>query len=293
MAKTKLLIVGSDSMSHRIAKNLVWPKNGQVRMLASTEVQVNAAGGGKKAAWLTGPNWGSIYTGVIPDKHGITAGGWLTDHENWLRLKVETIWDLLLIRGRSIGMMTMPITWPAIPGFDWMVAGFPAPDDMRGCFEPLKVSDHMPAGFTIDWLNQGMSKRSWIRGVREHLRDHEAAQNHLFGVARQKTDFLFALAKEIRKPEVIAIGYTILDRTHHAFPSGHGFTLKAYEFQRDLVAELVEKLKPEKYIVVSDHGSLPDDLWHDAEGTLITKDVNVPKGALKNTQVKKIIQGAL
>lgn len=290
--KIKLLIVGSDSMSYRIATRIDWPEAENIRPLMAQTCLVEQ-GKQKMQAWLTGPNWGAIYCGVGPEKHGITAGGWLMEHDNWLRLKETTIWDELLIRGISVGMMTMPITWPAIAGFDWMVSGFPVPDDMRGCFEPASIRDYMPIDFIVDWLNQDMSKRSWIRGVRDHLQESKEAQSQLFGVARMKTDYLLELVSKVSWPEVVAVGYTILDRVHHAFPSESEFTLKAYKFQRDLLAELLEELKPEKYIVVSDHGSLPDDLWHDPEGTLISKGFKITENRLQNTAVKGLIEEVL
>ena len=241
----KLLFVALDGASHRVAERLnLFPalEKGLLWSIPAEDDQPH-----------TGPSFASMYTGLLPEEHGITQGGWLISHKNWTHLQALTIWEQL----PSVGLMTLPITWPVKRINGWMISGFPAPDNARACFYPAELREGF-GGVTVDYLN----------GDRAVSPKHPELVEHpdiLKGLAQARVGYCLELVK--RYPvEVVAIGFTLLDRIQHQVPQDHPAIGELYRFAASLVGDLIELLRPEKVLIASDHGFHPTSTWHDREG---------------------------
>ncbi len=201
----ELLIVGFDGMSERIVRKYLAEFPNLCRLCESSEygclISVFA---GRSHVPHTGPAWTSSYTGVMPEVHGITTGGWLGEGVNYSDIKTITIWDLIQ-RQYSLGIMTMPITYPAPKINGWVISGFPANMDDH-CFYPQEIRKYLKKGFQIDYVSE---ETDLFNGSF----DKEKQDN----IESQKVEILKSIYQDY-ETDVTAIGFTLLDRYNHLFP---------------------------------------------------------------------------
>ena len=98
---------------------------------------------------VTSPAWPSFMTGMNSGKHGvfdfIRPRGTSYEMVNATSIQQPTLWDRLAAAGRHVGVINVPVTYPAkqLPG-GWMITGLlspktgtiSAPDDLIKRYEP-------------------------------------------------------------------------------------------------------------------------------------------------------------
>jgi predicted AlkP superfamily phosphohydrolase/phosphomutase len=116
---------------------------------------------------FTGPSWTSIYTGQPAEVHGLTDlwGRPLNGSRAFPTVKEPYIWEVLNRHGLTCGVVTMPITYPARPIRNYMIAGFPSPrrspsppTSWLTTAKPSAAPNASPA-----WAGRGMTGCRWRR----------------------------------------------------------------------------------------------------------------------------------
>lgn len=302
----RLLVLGIDCLSAHVIRQ--YPDatpfisslsrrgaSGTLRSLAAGHPQliVSLTRSGKGLLPHTGPCWATIYTGVPPETHSITHGGWLLEHAGFDQIATKTVWEIIS-EHCSVGLFTMPITFPPpdLPNDSWVVSGFPSPPDFRKCVSPADLASLLPEEFRIDFCD-GQEPKGW----RDNLDD-----STLFNVLRAKDCAVRSIIRE-RPVDVLAFGITMLDRMHHAVPlyssilswfsprwttpqvsylcgglfravsnivdrfqEPNARLLAAYQYVDEIAAALHRDLAPQATAIVSDHGAQKYTPFHDFEG---------------------------
>ncbi len=85
---------------------------------------------------VTSPAWPTFATGKNPGKHGvfdfIRPMGGRFELVNASSLRTPTLWELLSERGRKVGVMNVPVTYPPQPVNGFLIGGMLSP--MAGAF---------------------------------------------------------------------------------------------------------------------------------------------------------------
>ena len=234
--RVKLLILGIDGASHRVVRDQFDSLTNIARICNKSKWGVFVS---EIPKWsrtpYTGPAWTSIYTGVDHKRHGISTGGWLTTHKGLQDINITNIWEIIS-RHHTLGIMTMPVTYPAFPLNGWMVSGFPSPRSLDRAYYPDWAISHMGEYFFPDYSmlpRFGPNAKSF-----EDLRPDE-----LMRVEREKVN---ALGRFMAKypVEVVAIGFTMLDKYGHAFvqyPNSH--LKRIYEIMNSVLTKVHAKIE--------------------------------------------------
>ena len=270
----KLVLIGLDGAAFRVLQPLIaagvmptlarFLREGASGTLLSTHPPV------------TCPAWPTMFTGVNPAKHGIFSftcrGGRRRGPHTASLLDVHapTIWELLGNAGRRVGVMNVPITFPAQPVNGFMVSGFPAPDGLPEVVWPreeyAKMMHKLPE-FAVNWPGLGerastdSKKASLVKSTNALLRARIRAFEYFLD--RHKVDFCFLVFEYTDK--VQHWFYPLLDsmaNTSLAHENSKAFSLlqEGYREVDAAIARLVERFgKKANYIIVSDHGFGPVD----------------------------------
>jgi len=110
----KLLLIGFDALSPQ----LLFPRRDKLSAIDS--LCSRAAWGSLESycenPW-TGPAWTTIYTGLLPEEHGITDG-WgrpLRGSKTFDTCEAKYVWDVLVEEGFTVGLFNLPVTYPPRP----------------------------------------------------------------------------------------------------------------------------------------------------------------------------------
>jgi predicted AlkP superfamily phosphohydrolase/phosphomutase len=198
----------------------------------------------------TGPNWLSLMTGQTLYEHGVKSHGWAVGTETWTGH--DTCWERLARDGMRVGLMTLPVTYPArdLGGEGcWMVSGFPA--SMRGCwYWPDEVAGDLPENFRPydGWTGKARNDEQWGR---------------LWQAPRAKLGPTKRLCMQYRT-EILAFGVSFLDHAHHGAWAGwsqrgdaEGFfkhVERSYVVLDELLASLLNWADPDAVVIAGDHG---------------------------------------
>jgi predicted AlkP superfamily phosphohydrolase/phosphomutase len=115
-------------------------------------------------------------TGLNPGKHGIFQ--WRTyDPTKYTclderlmtssRLAGRTFWDILGSSGYRVGVVTVPMTYPAWAVNGFLLAGYPCPDTKRNYTYPPEWADDLtePYNFSVDDYVQMPEEAIWKEGL--------------------------------------------------------------------------------------------------------------------------------
>lgn len=125
----KVLIIGIDGATFDLMKP--WVETGQ---LPHIKRLMNEGVYGEMETVhppLTGPAWVSLTTGVNPGKHGVfDFMSSATDKIEFISsagVKVPRLWEILNKHGKEVGVMNVPVTYPATSVKGFMISGFLGP----------------------------------------------------------------------------------------------------------------------------------------------------------------------
>ncbi len=268
----KLVLIGLDGGTFRVLRPLVdagvmptlarFLSKGASGTLLSTHPPV------------TCPAWPTMFTGVNPGKHSIfsftcrNAGKASSHTASLLDVRTPTLWDRIGSAGYRVGVMNVPITFPAQPVNGFMVSGFPAPDGLPEVVWPrdeyAKMVCRLPE-FVVNWpaLSQRArtesDKASLVESANAWLRTR--IQTFEYFLDRYDVDFCFLVFEYTDK--VQHWFYPLLDVTN--WPADARRTPRVSDLLRDgyrqldeAIARLVERFgENSNYIIVSDHGFAP------------------------------------
>lgn len=283
---TDLLIFGVDGMNPFVTRKLAG--EGEMPTIQELRNQDGTEDGKLKShiedgynAPHTGPCWTSIYTGVKPEEHGITEGGWREGDSNFDGIR--TVWDELSELGHDMELWTMPMTYPAKDINGRMVSGFVSTtlkSLFHKCVSPDEFYDELPDDLRETTASY-MAKCELAQGG-------QATQNteNGFTTLKQGEERRLEIFEDFVDDEkdVVAYGTTFADKIGHINGIGlneldieddvvhdtEEYTKKTYRFVDEMLRRLIEATDPDDVLIVSDHGF--SNLSHDLHGYFLATD---------------------
>jgi predicted AlkP superfamily phosphohydrolase/phosphomutase len=289
----RMLVIGIDSATFDVIDPLV--KGGELPNFARL-LREGAAGELESVPNInSAPAWSSIVTGKNPGRHGIfyfvedDSEHYSYQYVNASFRTAKPIWQVLSEAGKRVGVINVPISYPAEPLEGFLIAGLDAPgmDAPNFCYPPdLFPRLRRKLGEYI--IEPGLPSLMKAGKIDEAVRilDTTVAQRLRYArhlMSEQEWDFFFVV-------------FTALDAAQHFFwkymQTGHfkvspeerkeygQVIFKVHKMLDDAIGELTELAGPDtRVIIVSDHGMGPTDsrnkllpYWLESLGLLAFED---------------------
>lgn len=263
----RLLIIGLDGATFDLI--LPWARAGKLPHIA----QLMATG--SRAPLRSAPNqnsapaWTSYATGKNPGKHGIyyfnerIDGAYETRYLNGGFRHGETWWAIASRHGKRVGVVNVPLSYPAEPVNGVMLAGLDAPGvDSPGFSHPPDLMRELQAELGDYVIEPGIP--SYIKMGRRDL-----AERAIFEAEDKRTVYVRHLMTS-RPWDVFHVTFTATDAAHHFFwkdmdpahpehdPAEalrYGDTIeRVYRRMDEIVGELTSLAPDAAVMVMSDHG---------------------------------------
>ena len=214
--------------------------------------------------------WSSMVTGVNPGKHGIYwFGEYTPDSYEYFYINAsyrhsDTLWDMMSASGRRVGVINVPISYPAAEVNGFLIAGLDAPhaDDQRFTYPPGLLSElrgqlgeyviepGMPGFYKAGRLDEG------VRKLHSTMDSRLAYASHL--MKTYPWDFLMVVFTTVdsaqhffwkyMKPQDFTLTDDELHRYQHVIRD-------VYVRQDNAIRQLMELAGPDTTVfIVSDHG---------------------------------------
>ena len=262
---SRVLVIGFDGATWDLAEK--WANAGHLPALASL-MQRGSYGPLRSVMPVLSPAaWTSFATGVYPGRHGIFDFAQRGKDSYDLRLvtardiHATAFWTLASQSGKRVGVVNVPLTYPATPVNGIMVTGLGTPDG-RSFTYPEELSNRLLAqGYRVN-------KTMFFEPGREqvYLRDTYETIDKLAATAMQlyrseSWDAFVVVFRDV--DEVSHYFWKYMDSSHPAHDPGRDaefsdVLLRFYQHLDGKLGEFVEVAGPETDIVlVSDHGFGP------------------------------------
>jgi len=300
---SRILVVGLDGATLDLLEP--WLSEGELPTIAKLIAE------GASGKLRSVPNmhsaaaWTSMMTGRNPGKHGLFAFTGLTpDLQQTFSVggdrSGETIWDILSRQGKKVGIINVPMTYPADSVNGVMVSGLDAPEIGEKSVWPPELLATYPV------LRNGYKS---VPDVVSYLRQGrpDLAVEQWLEIEKLRLELCIDLLKS-DEYDFFAVVFTVTDWAHHNLwryidprvPSHSqveadrygNLMLKVYRQMDDTLARLLEVANAEITAIVSDHGAgrhqrgsffLMD--WLIEHGYLVLKD----SGAVQKNWVEQTI----
>jgi len=217
---------------------------------------------------ITGAAWASFQTGVQPGRHGIFD--WLARKDGSYQLapissrsiKREVLWEYLSRHGKRVGVMGVPVSYPARPINGFMLTDLLTPEGENYAFPPeLRAEIEREVGpypvIPEHWRGRYAAQR-WLKNLKDSLwRRVEIA---LYLMRNKPWDFFMVHIMET--DSVQHQMWHLLDnikrpRYHGGACSGNPI-LEIYQLADRAIGQIQEQLDDNTAIfVISDHGFGP------------------------------------
>jgi predicted AlkP superfamily phosphohydrolase/phosphomutase len=233
--------------------------------------------------------WASLATGVKPGRHGIFDFVLPRDRSYGSRVatrrdrRVPALWNYASDAGARVGVVNIPITFPAEPVNGVMVSGMDAPRLEVRAVHPPQLMERLAE---LRPPYRIMSKAY----LRAQQRDFEGAERDLIDAVVTRARFVAELASA-RDLDLLMVNLEATDGSHHFFwehfDPGHprhdpalarrfaGTIPRVYETCDRELGRIIQAYAPDTVLVVSDHGGGPSldwvlylNDWLEAEGFL-------------------------
>jgi predicted AlkP superfamily phosphohydrolase/phosphomutase len=297
---TKVLIIGLDGATPDLVERWVaedtlpnlkqMMQNGVYGTLKSTYPPISPA------AWTT------FATGYNPGKHGTydfrdydprrysCFADTIVDSNAFAG---KSIWDLVGAAGQKVGVITVPVTYPAWRVNGFMVSGYPTPDAAKSFAYPPELGQRIPP-LTEDSAFFKSASQSEV--LKELVR-----------ITHLRTDVSIA---ELKKDEyglfIMVIGAT--DRAHHdwwkfidpehpAYDAREAalygdYVLKVYQAADECIGKFLEAVDDDTTVIVmSDHGGMAHPKYYLNTNHWL-RTLNLLKPSPKANQSKGGLKGA-
>jgi predicted AlkP superfamily phosphohydrolase/phosphomutase len=253
---TKLLVLGVDGMNPDLTQKLI--EQGDLPNIEKLQNREETVYGDFESFVCegystphTGPMWTSIYTGLKPEEHGITSGGW-NDGDSKFHV-MDTVWDKLSSEGHEMYLYGMPMTYKAKEINGKMVSGFISTtlkSMWSNCVHPETLEDELPN----DMIE---NTSSYIARVKTEGAKAETDTETFYNAIRTgELNRLQAFKNTHDNEEIVAYGTTLVDKIGHVagISEDSEYAVKSYKILDKLIGELLKTLQPEDVVIVSDHG---------------------------------------
>ncbi len=213
--------------------------------------------------------WSSIITGVNPGRHGVfdwyqrNPESYTMEYVHTGRNQAVPFWSYLNEAGKTVGVVNLPMIYPAVPVDGFMISGMaaPGPDASGFCFPPelLQEAEQALGPYRMD---EGVvfktgQEQPYFDALLEWVEYQKQLVNHL--IRASKVDVLFFVFMQS-------------DHVQHKFWRYMDPTFPGYDPERDApftnavrdvvialdqaLSEIIAPLPPDTNIMIlSDHGA--------------------------------------
>jgi predicted AlkP superfamily phosphohydrolase/phosphomutase len=206
---------------------------------------------------LTTQAWTTMLTGVNAGKHGMwdfserDSSGYRLRVVNGSYRRAPAVWDFLSARGRRVGFLNVPFTWPAPTVEGFFMAGLDAAERERGLGYPAELVSELRQRFEKLELDHGLPIG----------RDGYIDVGHMCAAIQQRTDVAFWL-QERYHPDLLFLVFMAADHMQHygwLEWEERGLESRVAAVYREfdkVVGRFVERFGEDAdMLVVSDHGA--------------------------------------
>jgi predicted AlkP superfamily phosphohydrolase/phosphomutase len=217
---------------------------------------------------ITGAAWTSFQTGVQPGRHGIFD--WLTRKDGSYQLvpissqsiQREVLWEYLSRHGKRVGVMSVPVSYPARPVNGFILTDLLTPDGVNYAFPPeLKDEIEQKIGpypvMPEHWRGR-YAASSWLENLKKSL----ARRAEIALYLSQNKPWDFFMVHIMETDSVQHQMWHLLDNIKR--PRYHGGDcqgnpiLEIYQLADRFVGQVTERLDDDTtLLVISDHGFGP------------------------------------
>ena len=265
---TRMLIVGLDGATFDLIHP--WVSEGRLPVMGGLLANGCSAPLRSVPNMNSAPAWSSFATGLNPGKHGVfhfterLSGTYRWRAINGSHRRGLAFWGLLSRSGHRVGVINVPMTYPARPLNGFLIAGLDTPGvDSPGFTYPQTLAAEMQAAVGEYIVEPGLP------GLMSAGQYDEAIRMLKAGV-RQRLAHALWLADHFQ-PDLLLVVFTATDTAQHFFWHAMDPTHPAHtpqEKQRfgqvicdiyatldQAIGQLMEATVPEIVMLVSDHGS--------------------------------------
>ena len=267
--KNRVLIIGLDGATFKLIKP--WVKEGKLPTFAKL-MEEGIYGELESTPEMISPAaWTSFSTGNNPGKHGIydflslIPGTLKTQYLNSTHRGGKPVWAILSEAGKMVGVLNVPMTYPADRVNGFMLSGWNAPTvNSPGFSHPTNLIMELTKKFGDIPLFPAVKKYMAIGrpdlGLKElygYLDKHAEVTKHL--LKTHPWDFLVAFF--IATDQVQHYYWHYMDDQHPQFQTEEAkkygdAIFSIYKRCDQIIAELIEDLPEDTTVIVmSDHGS--------------------------------------
>ena len=301
MSHSKTVVIGMDGAPYELIKK--WADEGKLPNLQAL-IQRGAFGVLKSTIPVHSPTaWASFITGLNPGKHGVFD--FVRREPDSYQLRViranqysgTSMWRLLSDNGRRVGVMNVPMTYPAEAVNGFLLSGLGTPNYVVYSFPP-EMSDELNAqGYRAnnEFFFKEDRQDEWLKDIHEITDIHGKTAVKLM---REKSwDFFMVVFRN--SDEICHFYWHHLDETHPRHdpdaPARYRTAiLDLYQRIDQWIGHIVEAAGYDtNVIVMSDHGAGPlyKDVflneWLIQKGWLKLSDVSEGQRTWMNT-VRKL-----
>jgi len=267
-SKNKVLVIGLDGATLHLVKN--WAAEGKLPNLAKLMAEGSYGHSQTVPNQNSAPAWSSLMTGKNPGKHGIyhfyekEGDSYNIRYLNGSDVKGETLWGLLGKAGKKVGVVNVPMTYPARAVNGYLISGMDAPGtESKGFAYPeglvAELLAVVPDYVVEPGITSFVANKQFNLAVKMAEKSIEArAQAVLYLMEKYPWDFFMVVFREV---DVIQHHFWKFMEEGNFKPDGsdHGdyadTILHIYQMLDMELGKLVSRLPSDGYVVViSDHG---------------------------------------
>jgi predicted AlkP superfamily phosphohydrolase/phosphomutase len=204
---TKILIIGLDGATPELLDR--WVEEDKLPFLK--QIMQKGVYGKLRSVYppISPAAWTTFATGYNPGKHGVYD---FRDYDNRRyscfadtivdsnSFAGKTIWDLVGAAGQKVGVVTVPVTYPAWKVNGFMISGYPTPDTGKNFTYPPELGKTIPAM---------VGNAAFFKSATHHVLLKE--MNHLMHVSTDTS--IDQMKKDDYGLFIMVVGAT--DRAHH------------------------------------------------------------------------------
>ena len=297
---TKVLVIGLDGATPDLVERWV----GQNKLPHLKQLIERGVYGTLKSTYppISPAAWTTFATGYNPGQHGTydfrdydprrysCFADTIVDSNAFAG---KSIWDIVGASGQKVGVVTVPVTYPAWKVNGFMVSGYPTPDAAKSFAYPPELGEQIPPLTEDSAFFKSASQSDVLK--------------ELIRITHLRTDVSI---KELKKDDfglfIMVIGAT--DRAHHDWwkfidpehPAYNekeaelygDYILKVYQAADDCIAKFLEAVDDDTTVIVmSDHGGMAHPRYY-LNTNYWLRTLNLLRANQKATKKKDGLQAA-
>lgn len=200
--------------------------------------------------------WPVFYTGKNPGKIGIFVTKLEKETLSDVKLptsrdvKSEAFWDVLGDYGKKVGVVNIPVTYPAWKVNGFMITGFLTPFGAKDFTYPPSLKDEIP-DYIIDLEILTEDKKLPDRDF-----DREKVLSRQYEITRKRKEVCLRLIKRY-SPDFFVVNFKGVDNVQHIYWDVPEKIMEFFRFMDGIIKEFLEVCSPEYVFIMSDHGFHP------------------------------------